>query len=396
VGGDAPRYDRGMSKDEFHEIAHSGGQVVLRVGRDKDGRRVYQQTWQHQRPVASGIFAIYALAQGVPVCGLPLGGIGSPMPPPPFPGCYMVFIGSDSEGKYGHECPACKSYWRDQAGTNFCPNCGMQGEVQDFLTAAQRSYVAQYCEKMRDALAADADGDYVIDMDAVADAAGNAAQKPPFYYAEQSQQNKFECTACGGFNDILGIYGYCSRCRTRNDLQELSQKIVPAIRERINAGGPYEACVRDAVAAFDSSVGRYVEQLVHQVPLTQGRRNRLENRRFHNLAVVAGELKEIFDIDILDGLKPEDVEFAKLMFHRRHVYEHKGGEADEKYIADSGDISVRPKQALHESQESAHRIAGLVLKMAGNLHRAFHEIIPPFAGPIEQYRKWNPKSVPSS
>lgn len=95
--------------------------------------------------------------------------------------------------------------------------------------------------------------------------------------------------------------------------------------------------------------------------------------------MVAGELKEIFDIDILDGLKPEDVEFAKLMFHRRHVYEHKGGEADEKYIADSGDISVRPKQALHESQESAH-----------------HEIIPPFAGPIEQYRKWNPKPVPSS
>jgi hypothetical protein len=61
------------------------------------------------------------------------------------------------------------------------------------------------------------------------------------------------------------------------------------------------------------------------------------------------------------------------MFHRRHVYVHKGGEADEKYIADSGD-NVRLKQALRETQESAHRTASFVLKLAGNLHREFHEL----------------------
>ncbi|MGA8622838.1 MAG: hypothetical protein WB660_30485 [Candidatus Sulfotelmatobacter sp.] len=244
---------------------------------------------------------------------------------------------------------------------------------------------------MRDALNADADGEYIIDMDAVADAAGNASEKSPFYYAEQSQQNKFDCSACGSFNDILGVFGYCSRCRTRNDLQELSQKVVPAIRERINTGGPYEDCVRDIVSAFDSLVGRYVEQLTRQVPVTEARRNRLANRRFHNLGLVLGELKEIFDIDIFDCLSREDVEFAKRMFYRRHVYEHKAGEADEKYIADSGDTSVRPKQALHETQESAHRIGGLVLKMSGNLHRVFHEILPADQGPIKQYQKWNSK-----
>ena len=48
------------------------------------------------------------------------------------------------------------------------------------------------------------------------------------------------------------------------------------------------------------------------------------------------ELKGTFDIDILRGFDPSDVAFAKLMFHRRHVYEHNGGEADGKYIADSG------------------------------------------------------------
>jgi hypothetical protein len=162
-----------MSQEEFREIAHSGGQVVIRIGPDAQGRRSYQQTWRQQRPVASAIFAIYALAQGVPVCGLPLGGMGSPMPPPPFPGCYMVFIGSDSEGKFGHECPACRGYWRDQAGTNCCPYCGAGEDIHAFLTAAQQSYVRQYCSKMREVVQADVDGEYIIDMDAVADASGN-------------------------------------------------------------------------------------------------------------------------------------------------------------------------------------------------------------------------------
>ena len=380
-----------MTKDDFREIAHSGGQVIIRIGADAAGRRGYQQTWRHQRPVASAIFAIYALAQGVPVCGLPLGGMGSPLMPAPIPGCYMVFIGSDSEGKFGHECPSCNGYWRDEAGTNCCPYCGMRAEVHAFLTAAQRSYIEQYCAKIRESLAADADGEYTIDMDAVADAAGNEAQKPPFYYAEESQQNRFKCSTCGSFNDILGLFGYCSRCGTRNDLQELSEKVIPAIRDRINAGGPYESCVKDSVAAFDSLVGRYVGQLIRQIPLTQSRKNRLENRRFHNLQHVATELKDIFDIDILDGVKSDDVAFATLMFHRRHVYEHNGGEADEKYIADSGDKSVRPKQAIHETQDSAHQIAGLVVKMAGNLHRGFHELLPPLDGPINQHQKWNHK-----
>ncbi len=86
-------------------------------------------------------------------------------------------------------------------------------------------------------------------------------------------------------------------------------------------------------------------------------------------------------------MKPDDVEFAELLFHRRHVYEHKGGEADEKYIQDSGDTSVRPKQLLHETVESAHRITGLVERMATNLHRGFHEILPPNEALIKRFRQ---------
>jgi hypothetical protein len=230
---------------------------------------------------------------------------------------------------------------------------------------------------MNEALNVNVNGEYVIDMDVVADAANaGIAEKPRFYYAELSQQNRYICKACDGFNDILGTFGYCTVCGTRNDFQEMSDKTVPKLRERINAGGQFEDCVRDAVAAFDSFVGQYVNQLVKRVPMTLARRNRLVNGRFHNLKLTADELKEIFGIQLLDGLDSDEVNFATLMFHRRHVYEHGGGEADEKYITDSGDNSVRLKQALRETVQSAHRIAAAVHKMAANLHRGFHEIIP--------------------
>jgi hypothetical protein len=83
----------------------------------------------------------------------------------------------------------------------------------------------------------------------------------------------------------------------------------------------------------------------------------------------------------------DDAEFAMLMFHRRHVYEHHGGEADPKYIADSGDLTVKVKQLLHETKESAHRTASAVLKMTRNLHDGFHEIFPPDADRIARHTK---------
>ncbi len=295
-----------QEKAEFEEIAHCGGKVTFSVKTDDEGRRSYQIGYEHCRPVACGFFAVYAIPQGVPVGTIQLGGIGQAWNSPPIPGCIPVFIASDSEGKYGHQCQVCQGYWRSDGMPSRCPYCGLLGEPHEFLTPAQRRYLRQYCYLLAEGLKAENDGDHVIDMDAVADAAGKEGVKPPFYYTEESQQNKFTCNACGQFNDILGTFGYCSFCGTRNDLQELDEKIIPVLRIRINSGGPYEDCVRDAVAVFDSLVGRYIRQLLH-IPMTSRRAGRFEKMRFHNLKVVGDELKTTFDIDILDDAKPEDI-----------------------------------------------------------------------------------------
>jgi hypothetical protein len=123
------------------------------------------------------------------------------------------------------------------------------------------------------------------------------------------------------------------------------------------------------------------------IQLTEDRRNRLTNRLFHNLESVADDLKEIFDIDILRNLSTDDVAFAVRMFHCRRVYEHKGGEADQKYIDDSGDQCVRLKQALDEGAETAHRIIGILQRMASNLREGIHELAPTDRVHIERHKR---------
>lgn len=275
-----------MNTKEFEEIGHTGGTVTFHVVTAADGRRGYQVGYQHSRPVAASMFAVYALPQGVVVAPLPIGGIGDKWPPPPVPGCFPVFIASDSEGMFGHQCPECLGYWRARFSSAICPYCGFHGDVTSFLTEAQRRYVQQYCDVLQNALASDEDGDHVIDMDAVADAAGKDAEKPPFYYSEERQQHNFKCAACDQSTDILGRFGYCSVCGTRNDLAEL-EKDIASLRDRINAGSSYESCSKDAVSIFDSFASQIAKQLVRLVPMTKARLGRIERMGFHNLGNVS-------------------------------------------------------------------------------------------------------------
>lgn len=219
-------------------------------------------------------------------------------------------------------------------------------------------------------------------MDGAADTVGKETSKPNFYYAEESQQNLFKCSACGDTNDILGRYGYCSCCGTHNGLQELETEIAN-IKKSLNAGQQCEACAKETVSVFDGYARQLAKQLVRRIPMTPDRRNEWQKKLFHNLKIRAEEFKRIFDIDVLKGLSQSDIDFAVLMFHRRHLFEHNGGEVDERYIRESGDTSVRLKQIIRETQETVLRVSDLVTKIAGNLHNGFHEIFPPEQLPLK-------------
>ena len=373
--------------EDFEEIAHSGGKITFSIRTDDKGGQSFQIGFSHTGPFRSSLVGVYALPQGVPVDKIELGGIGQPWNTPPFPDCIPVLIASDSEGQFGHNCPGCGSYWRSGPWPNICPYCHASAAPHQFLSQAQLRYVRHYCDVLLDALDAKDTGHVEIDMDEVSEAAGKNEPRPSFYVSEQSQQRKFRCSACDEFNDILGRFGYCSQCGTRNDLAEFQDRIVPNIRRRLNAETPPEDCVRDAVASFESLVGSITRALTALVPMSRSRLQRLSNQRFHNLSDVRDMLCTWFDIDICRRVAGCEWDQTVLMFHRRHVYEHNGGEVDQMYLDASGDTTVRLKQHIHETRQDAHDLLGTLTKLARNLHDGFHEIIPPLPDPIAAFQE---------
>lgn len=370
---------------EFEEVAHSGGTVTFKISTTEEGQASYQVNISSSRPVPMAMIALYAMPPGVPVAPIKRLGWGTPEPPP-MPGALMVLVSSDSHGLFGHQCPRCNGYWRSGPWPEFCPYCALNAESLNFLSEAQHRYIEHYCDVLTGAFAKGAP-ETVIDMDAVADAAARTENRPAFFVAEESQQHKFKCGACGEVNDILGTYGYCSQCATRNDLAVFETDTLPKLRERLNGGGAPEDCIRDAVAAMDTFVGQYAGQLAQLVPMVKSRNRRLTNGRFHDFDEVVRLFDGWFGIELLKGVKPAEASFAKLMFHRRHVYEHKGGEADDKYIKDSDDNGVRLKQRLRNSQQDANELLGVLLRMGRNLHAGFHELLPPDPRPIEAWQE---------
>jgi hypothetical protein len=373
--------------NEFEEIGHSGGKITFRIMTDQQGRRGFQVTISGSRPVPAEWIAVYALPQGVPVESIQLGGIGQPWNPPPFPDCLPVFIASDCQGRFGHHCPNCGGYWRSGPWPNICPYCAIRAPGFQFFSEAQQRYVLHYCEVLRQALDSTLDGEVVINMDAVADAVGKQSERPAFYVSEESQQCKFTCMACEEFNDILGRFGYCSLCGTRNDLADFEGQTVRTLRDRLNSGDAPEDCVRDAVASFDSFMAQVGKELVKRVPLTERRRHRLSTQSFHNLGEVRSTFKDWFDIDVCAGMKEDECRVVERMFHRRHVYEHNGGEVDQNYLDKSGDTTVRLKQHIHETQQGAHDLMSSLVKMARNVHGAFQELFPAVPEPIKAFEE---------
>lgn len=105
------------NRKELQEIGHSGGTVTFSV-KVIDGRLAYQVGWSHSRPNAAALFAVYALPQGIVLDDIALEGIGAPWNAPPVPGCFPVFVSSDSSGMFGAECPECHGYWRSRHPSN--------------------------------------------------------------------------------------------------------------------------------------------------------------------------------------------------------------------------------------------------------------------------------------
>ena len=99
------------------------------------------------------------------------------------------------------------------------------------------------------------------------------------------------------------------------------------------------------------------------------RRKELLGTLFHGIDA-ADVLKRTFDIDLLKGMDHE-TGFLRIMFQRRHVFEHEGGVATHRYLNESGVKSVTEGSLIRETRENAHRLASCAVRMATNFETGF-------------------------
>jgi hypothetical protein len=99
------------------------------------------------------------------------------------------------------------------------------------------------------------------------------------------------------------------------------------------------------------------------------------------------DIFEWFGISIVKTLNQAEFDFLIRMFHRRHVYEHNGGQVDSIYLKKSEDKSVRLNQHLHESIEDQHLLIATLDRVSRTIESGFHEMIEPVESVIEAFRK---------
>ena len=172
-----------------------------------------------------------------------------------------------------------------------------------------------------------------------------------------------------------------SSCGWRNSA-EFQRVALETIRERLVSGelSPSDA-VKHSVSEFDSAARDYVDQLISRVSMKESR-NQLERLLFHNLDKFEELLRGCFDINLLRDMSA-DRAFVRKMFFRRHVYEHDGGVATQRYVEESGDGGIEKGDLIRETAENAHRLIGSLNRMISTFESDFHEMFQPEAFCIE-------------
>jgi hypothetical protein len=380
--------------EDFTEIAHCGGQATFAVRCDENGALSIAAGFRGSSPGPMVMVAIYAaVPQGFPVSDVKMGGIGQAFEPPCPTGCMAVFLGSDSHGKWGHRCPRCSGYYRN--GTHpaiyplTCPYCGLRTQAFHFLTEAHVRYVKHYIATSYEAIEADlepgTETEFVIDMDAIA-RCEDTGNRPDFYYASETQQTRFTCVKCDEFNDIRGLYGYCASCGYRNNMASLNDTFQKLRSGLVDKSIVPDAVVSRAVSAFDASCRDMINQLKKRIPMKPARMKRLERLVFHDMeSPTFNEVKSAFEVDLLRGIDGPTTEFLKMMLERRHVYEHNGGVADERYVKRSGDNLWRVGDLIRETEQNAHKLLSTLPILAQNLHDDFHEIFTLTEWPVKYF-----------
>jgi hypothetical protein len=363
------------SKGEFQEIAHSGGRIELRF--KEPG--LLSLGFSQASAFPSAIFQMGVSLNGKYLEYWPLRGVD--MRPPELPSPMVpAFVISDREGMWGRMCPKCKTYFRTKRPAEFlqCPYCAHRAENAAFTTANQLQFIdiirQSFCTAFDDKRS------LTIDLDQLADTLPE--NRPSWFYAEEKQQNAYDCPACNTRYDILGEYAGCPTCGKRNSLQVFEQHALGIEQQLHKADSQLTArhereveweklsrCISDFEA-----MARDIQSQLATLPATPKRKKDVAGLSFQNILKANDFLRQWFGFDILFRLPEDDKEFLNRMFNRRHVLTHNGGRVDQEYLDNTRDTTVRLNQKIIVRSKELRRLLPLLRGCATKLYEGFESI----------------------
>lgn len=297
----------------------------------------------------------------------------------------VPFTTTDENGLVGRECPSCQMYFKIKPGTGIettqciCPYCGHKDDYSNFSTEDQNAYAISIATKR---ILEPLFGDFAKSLKTLERSSNNFVQfkvdthTPEFTikeYQEKTLETNVTCDNCGLVFSIYGVFSNCPDCGKLN-ARVIYGKSLDVSNKKVMLAGDIALdddlrldFIKDAltgsVAAFDSFGKALVEK---HTSLTSTMPNLFQNIRALDraLLVVTGK-------DISVFLTPADRDFLYKMFQVRHLFEHKAGVIDSKFINAEPSYAGQLGRKYKLSKEELTLFISLMRKLGDAIYKEF-------------------------
>ena len=285
-----------------------------------------------------------------------------------------IKIHPDTEGYTGRECPACEKYFKIRFGTGLpgevdchCPYCNEIASHNKFWTKQQIDYArsvamnqitSQFLGQMKK-MERKPDRNKFMSIGITV----SGSPTPIIRYQENELEEKVTCENCTLEYTIYGIFGYCPDCGVHNSKQMANANfdlILKMLDLASQADGDIsnkliENAMEDAISAFDG-FGR--EQCA----------GTYKGISFQNIAKARDRILREQQLDISEGISPDEWSFVATQFQKRHLLAHKMGIIDEDYCRNTGTNPMLVGRKVSISKDDVECLMGHLTKVGENIY----------------------------
>jgi transcription elongation factor Elf1 len=280
-----------------------------------------------------------------------------------------ISMPNDEDGMIGRECSStdCQpAYFKVKPGTGlkdqkdaYCPYCSHKDDQQSFCTSEQKNYATNVVERealkgidkiLRKGLGLDSTGERKVGGGLFSLTLSLKTPIPPAIPRpiEEELRRNLTCPYCNLEHAVFGLAIWCPDCGADIFLTHVNEEFnvirkmmddVDSRRQRLGpriAAKDIENALEDIVSTFEATL-RIITKLylrksgMDQLEIDEIIKTRVANK-FQNIELGAVVFQDILGYQLLESLTPDECNWLKVTFEKRHPITHNLGIIDRKYL----------------------------------------------------------------